>query len=65
MSSFLEALKSRCEVVELDGGRDWRQGTQSEGEVGLEQRQSWMTMDDGEFEVAWQLAVGSEAAAGE
>jgi hypothetical protein len=26
MNSFLEALKARCTVYELNGGRDWRLG---------------------------------------
>ena len=50
MAGFLEALKSRCDVVELDGGRDWRRGV-GEGE---DMVSSWFDAEDERFDTAWQ-----------
>lgn len=50
MAGFLEALKHRCEVVELDGGRDWRRDNVT--------RMSWYPLASPEFEAGWQ-AIGS------
>jgi protein AFG1 len=54
MAGFLDALKSRCDVVELDGGKDWRSGTGSETGV-LASR--WYEEGDRGFEDAWQAAL--------
>lgn len=59
MAGFLDALKSRCEVVELDGGRDWRRGVGDEGEV-MESRSSWLGIGDKGFEEAWATVAGPE-----
>lgn len=56
MASFLEGLKARCEVVELDGGRDWRSGI--EGEEKLAPK--WYQQGDETFDKAWQ-EMGGEA----
>jgi len=53
MAGFLDALKSRCEVVELDGGRDWRRGAE-EGET---RATSWFDSGDEGFESAWRDAT--------
>ncbi|WWC95825.1 hypothetical protein V866_002691 [Kwoniella sp. B9012] len=51
MIGFLDALKSRCEVVQVDGGVDWRARNDHEPhEVMLK----WYSQDDESFEVAWQ-----------
>ncbi len=55
MAGFLEALKSRCDVVELDGGRDWRRGTE-EGET---RGTSWFDAEDDGFEEGWRGATGA------
>lgn len=50
IESFLECLKGRCEVLELDGGRDWRareggaegeEGGRWEVDDGFEGRKRW------------------------
>ncbi|BEJ16556.1 hypothetical protein CspHIS471_0511610 [Cutaneotrichosporon sp. HIS471] len=53
MHAFLDSLKGRCDVVELDGGRDWRQ-TAAEGE--LEPR--WLTISDNAFDTMWAAEPG-------
>ncbi|GMK55042.1 hypothetical protein CspeluHIS016_0200980 [Cutaneotrichosporon spelunceum] len=53
MHSFLDSLKGRCDVVELDGGRDWRQ-TAADGE--LEPR--WLDMNDAAFDTMWAAETG-------
>lgn len=65
MAGFLEALKGRCEVLELDGGRDWRRGVTLPGEEGhehVEKRDSWFLARSGgsedNMEKAWQDALG-------
>ncbi|OCF73208.1 AFG1-family ATPase [Kwoniella mangroviensis CBS 8886] len=51
MIGFLDALKSRCEVVQVDGGVDWRARNDHEPhEVLLK----WYSQDDESFEAAWQ-----------
>lgn len=55
MAGFLDALKSRCEVIELDNGRDFRQG---DGRT----RMSWFPPEDQAFEQEWQAASGEKAA---
>jgi protein AFG1 len=56
MAGFLDALKSRCEVVELDGGRDWRHGTGLPNED--VERNVWFKQGDAGFEDAWKIAGG-------
>ncbi|WVQ79180.1 hypothetical protein IAT38_001276 [Cryptococcus sp. DSM 104549] len=52
LAGFLDALKMRCEVVQVDGGRDWRRGGEEE-ESGGEVR--WFkSEEDGEFDGAWR-----------
>lgn len=65
MAGFLEALKGRCEVVELDGGRDWRRGVTLPGEEGHEEaetRDSWFLAGSqgskDAMEQAWRKALG-------
>lgn len=48
MAGFLDSLKSRCEVVQLDGGRDWRR---VENPPPLTPR--WFEEDDTAFEESW------------
>lgn len=55
MAGFLTALKARCEVVELDGGKDWR--TASEGH---EFTLKWYTEDPTGFEESWQKIIGDQ-----
>lgn len=57
MAGFLDALKSRCDVVELDGGRDWRRGLDPEKPI--ERSPTWYTTGDGEFETHWNDAGGA------
>lgn len=52
MAGFLDALKTRCEVYELDGGRDWR----TLGEAGVSA--SWYDLTDRSFDEAWEAAEG-------
>lgn len=49
MASFLEALKSRCDVIELDGGRDWRRGV--DGTAARDT--SWYLAEDASFDKLW------------
>ncbi|ORY34742.1 AFG1-like ATPase-domain-containing protein [Naematelia encephala] len=58
MAGFLDALKARCEVVELDGGRDWRQGA---GVTDVP-RNTWFVMGQAEteFDDAWDLLGGPQ-----
>lgn len=58
MAGFLDSLKARCEVVELDGGRDWRGGVDG---VELEDRVKWYINDQGGFESAWSQATEGKA----
>lgn len=53
MHAFLDSLKGRCDVVELDGGRDWRQ-IAGEGEV----EPRWLDAGDGAFDAAWASESG-------
>lgn len=56
MSSFLSALKARCDVVTLDGGRDYRRSSEEEPQ------EKWFTteQEDHGFEAAWQGVLGQE-----
>lgn len=53
MQAFLDSLKGRCDVVELDGGRDWRQ-TEVDGE--MEPR--WLDKADPAFDAMWDAEPG-------
>jgi protein AFG1 len=58
MAGFLDALKARCDVVQLDNGRDFRRlATASADAV-----PSWMDLGDGAFETSW-AAESDDAAA--
>lgn len=46
---FLDSLKARCEVVELDGGKDWRGGMDGEERSAV----TWFQDDQGAFESEW------------
>ncbi|WVF68274.1 hypothetical protein IAT40_003039 [Kwoniella sp. CBS 6097] len=59
MMGFLDALKSRCEVVQVDGGRDWRTGIDGLGHVGGAVK--WYEEGEEAFEQAWQEATGGDA----
>ena len=60
MAGFLDSLKARCEVVELDGGRDYRGGVEG---VERDERVKWFTDNSAEFELAWNAAVDGEQGA--
>jgi len=49
MAGFLDSLKARCEVVELDGGKDWRGGVDGDEETGVK----WFQDDQGAFDAKW------------
>ncbi|KAK8849679.1 hypothetical protein IAR55_005014 [Kwoniella newhampshirensis] len=56
MAGFLDALQARCEVVTVDGGRDWRHGTGDE--EGLDRKTRWYREEDRDgFESAWVEAT--------
>lgn len=54
MSSFLSALKARCEVVTLDGGKDYRRSSEGEPQA------KWFEADDGAFDEVWSQQSGKE-----
>jgi protein AFG1 len=54
MSSFLSALKARCEVVTLDGGKDYRRTTE------MEPQEKWFEAGDAAFDDVWSLQAGKE-----
>lgn len=56
MSSFLSALKARCDVVTLDGGKDYRRSSEEEPQ------EKWFTLkqEDQGFETAWGRMGGQE-----
>lgn len=56
MAGFLDALRARCEVVELDGGRDWRRGVDWQDEPD----QKWFGPDERGFEDMWQTHGGGD-----
>jgi hypothetical protein len=62
MNSFLQALKARCTVYELNGGRDWRLGRgdeETDGEKALEatnKGRTWFGWGE-EERVAFEQAV--------
>ncbi|WRT69692.1 uncharacterized protein IL334_006682 [Kwoniella shivajii] len=57
MIGFLDALKSRCEVVQVDGGIDWRSGSHEEAENKIKR---WYGETDKGFDNAWREAVGDQ-----
>jgi protein AFG1 len=59
VQSFLDALKSRCDVIELDGGRDWRRGLDPENPTTRDP--SWYPTTDGRFEQIWSDAGGESS----
>lgn len=59
MAGFLDALKARCDVVELDGGRDWRRVAEETANVVPVQR--WYDLGDAGFDQAWAAEPGTEA----
>ena len=54
MSSFLSALKARCEVVTLDGGKDYRRSSEEEPQ------EKWFSLDQDGFEESWASVEGKE-----
>jgi len=61
MANFLEALKSRCTVHEVNGGRDWRLGVEDSKEQGElpDTFTSWYRAEDrAQFELAVKEATG-------
>jgi predicted ATPase len=54
MSSFLSALKARCEVVTLDGGLDYRRSSE------LEPQAKWFEGDDVGFDTTWEGYPGQQ-----
>ncbi len=58
MASFLEALKARCTVYEVNGGKDFRLG---EGEAVPEKDRKWFGMEDrAAFEKAVEELTGGK-----
>lgn len=62
IESFLSCLKGRCEMLELDGGRDWRH---RDGRLGLESGGSWRVGDDAgsgrhAWAASWAQTVGAQ-----
>ena len=55
MAGFLDALKARCEVVQLDGGQDFRQLASDMP------RTTWTLTDDVSFDSAWSAAATQPA----
>jgi len=49
MAGFLDALKSRCEVVQLDNGRDFRRLGDKADSV-----PRWLDLEDSAFEQLWE-----------
>nr|XP_031857709.1 uncharacterized protein CI109_006869 [Kwoniella shandongensis]KAA5524781.1 hypothetical protein CI109_006869 [Kwoniella shandongensis] len=59
MAGFLDALQARCEVVTVDGGRDWRHGTGED--EGSQKMTRWFQEEDKDgFEKAWAEATQGE-----
>jgi hypothetical protein len=69
MNSFLEALKARCTVYELNGGRDWRLGRDEDQDAtdaekaiaATSKRRTWFGWGDEErraFEQAVEAVTG-------
>ena len=56
MSGFLDALKMRCDVVEVDGGRDFRR---DEGHQDVHDGIRWYDKTD-DFERAWQTVESGQ-----
>jgi len=54
MYSFLSALKSRCELVTLDGGKDYRRSSEEEPQA------KWFGLGDEGFDAAWAEVPGAE-----
>ncbi|EIW71533.1 hypothetical protein TREMEDRAFT_67817 [Tremella mesenterica DSM 1558] len=54
MAGFLGALKSRCDVLEVDGGRDWRTQSDQNGTF----CPSWYLSSDQGFDHAWSSEGG-------
>jgi protein AFG1 len=54
MSSFLSALKSRCELVTLDGGKDYRRSSEEEPQA------KWFQLSESGFDEAWAEVPGTE-----
>ena len=53
MAGFLDSLKARCEVVELDGGKDWRGGVDGEERSGIK----WFQDDQDAFDAEWERST--------
>lgn len=60
MEGFLACLRGRCEVLEVDGGRDWRElDEEEEGRVRGLRGGSWGVGEDEKkkFEERWETEV--------
>ncbi|EAL20923.1 hypothetical protein CNBE2840 [Cryptococcus deneoformans B-3501A] len=55
LAGFLDALKARCEVVQVDGGRDWRREIERGDQI------RWFhSKQQLEFERAWSAALETQ-----
>nr|KIR46773.1 AFG1-family ATPase [Cryptococcus bacillisporus CA1280] len=58
LTGFLDALKARCEVVQVDGGRDWRRDIERQDQA------RWFHSTHGhDFERAWSAVIGTQGSA--
>ncbi len=63
MAQFLDALKARCTLHGVNGGRDWRLGAHDEGEeaVPLPQVKNWYGQEERvQFEIAVEQVTGGQ-----
>ncbi|KAE8542517.1 hypothetical protein D1P53_001296 [Cryptococcus gattii VGV] len=55
LAGFLDALKARCEVVQVDGGRDWRRDIERQDQA------RWFHSTHGhDFERAWSAVIETQ-----
>ncbi|WVO23098.1 uncharacterized protein IAS62_004443 [Cryptococcus decagattii] len=55
LAGFLDALKARCEVVQVDGGRDWRRDIERQDQA------RWFHATHGhDFERAWSAVIETQ-----
>ena len=58
MASFLDALTSRCDVEEREGGRDWRRGGDLDSEPRMD---GWFELGDKGFDALWEKEGAGES----